>query len=90
MTFRELGESHCVSKGMSREQAVAVVKAYAESELGAAMVGRWEEDVAGYATPVLTVTLVGINVAATEYIEKNCPRAWFKSLFDGSSDRTRQ
>ena len=46
------------------------------------MEGRWNDLISDYPSGFIVVIRVGINSVALEYIEKNIPKAWFKSLFE--------
>lgn len=81
MTIREHLEKSCFERGMFPEQAKAVVDALAADEVSEPMEGRWDDPVEAYPPGMLRILEMGVDSAAVEWIDANCPGAWFRTLF---------
>lgn len=81
MTIEERIKEWLYNHGMFEDQADAVVKAMKTDEANVAMVNRWGDDVEDYLDSLMVVLLVAAKHAALEYIDANCPRAWFRPMF---------
>jgi len=86
MTIREWLVDYCYQRGMFENDANAVVDAMMADEANESMNGRWNDKVSDYPRPLLAVLVLSLNRAAVAHIEKNCPKAWYKPLFDGTAD----
>lgn len=78
MNFEEKIKELLFNHGMFENQANAVIKIMKEDK---AMVNRWNDDTGEYPDSVLNVLWLSVKAAALEYIDENCPLAWFRSLF---------
>ena len=47
------------------------------------MGNRWADDEGGYPKAMLNVLHVTVNRCAVEWIDKNCPEAWYRDVFTG-------
>jgi len=54
------------------------VKAYDYNE---PMQGRWQDDIDGYPPQLVIWLWLSVKQAALEYIDTNCPGAWFRPMF---------
>jgi hypothetical protein len=82
MTIREKFEQMLYERGLFPEQAKAVMDRAVEDAALAAMRGRWGDDVSGYSEQLIPALGVSVGRVALEWINENCPEAWFRSLFE--------
>ena len=82
MTFKEKMVELLHGQGMFQSQAEAVVELVIADPANEAMKGRWNEDIAGYPPEIVAVLWLSTKHTAREWIAENCPRAWFRPLFD--------
>jgi hypothetical protein len=85
MTFEDKIKAMLVEHGMWDDQAEAVVEMLKADEINKSMVHRWNDDVEGYPLSVLTILWMKAKHAAIEYIDTNCPEAFFRSMFVADS-----
>lgn len=83
MTFRQKAIELLYSNGMFREDAEKVVQNVIAHPSNEAMQGRWDDDIAGYPPQMLNVLWFTVKSFAVEWIDENCPQAWFRPLFAG-------
>lgn len=81
MTFRQYIEDYCYQRGMFPEQTQIVVEMVTTDKANEAMSGRWNDQTTGYPMPILAMMVMSINRHTITYIEKECPKAWFKPMF---------
>ena len=75
--FREMLFNH----GMFENQAAAVVEMVKADKTNEKMKQRWQDDVEGYPSVLLSALWYSVERCALRYIDANCPEAWFRSLF---------
>lgn len=83
LTFKEWAVKYCFDRGMFEKVAAAVIEQLMQDESSDSMANRWNDTIDGYPPQMLGVLTVAINRIAVKYIEKNCPMAWYKSMFTG-------
>ena len=80
MTIRQWCEDQCCQRGMFPEDARAVVDALAAEDT--TMEGRWDHPVDGYPAQLLFVLRMCLDDHALQWIDANCPKAWYRPLFE--------
>ena len=80
-TIRDTIKQHLVAKVMFESQADEVVEAVIAAPENEAMAGRWDEDTEGYPDVMMRVLLVSAKTHALEWIDANCPKAWYRPMF---------
>lgn len=81
MKLREKLLKELVDNGLFESDAVTVIARYEESEIGAPMKGRLDDDVSGYPESVFISTWIGVKHAALTWIDETCPQHWARALF---------
>jgi pantothenate synthetase len=81
VTVRDWGHDYCVKRGMSPDQAKAVVDSLVASPPCEPMQGRWNDDVDEYPRHLLDLLHVSVDCAAVAWIDANCPEAWYRKMF---------
>ena len=88
MTFEEKIRTLLIDHGLWPEQAKAVMEVIKKSEITKAMVShRWGDDIEGYPAPVLMVLWMSSKSIALEWIDENCPQAFFRPMFLTPAER---
>jgi hypothetical protein len=82
MKLQQKFENMLVENGMFEGQAKEVMAIVMADEANEAMAERWNDDEEGYPEQLFDVIWFSIKGTALEYIEKNCPMAWFKPMFE--------
>lgn len=80
-TIREYFEEKLQSMGMFENQAKGVMDSVVSTQ-GSVMIGRWSDDVNDYPPVMTNILWLEVEVAALDYIDTNCPQAWFRPMFD--------
>ena len=70
-----------VSHGLLEKQAAAIVEMVKADEANEAMERQWKDDAEGYPSVLLSALWHSVERCALQYIDANCPEAWFRSLF---------
>jgi hypothetical protein len=83
MTLEEFAIKHLTDNGMFDAQAKQVIESVKSAKENEAMQGRWNDDSEGYPSSMMGVLIYTVNNHAVEYIDKNCPKAWFRPIFAG-------
>lgn len=86
MTMREWAENYCVERGMSEWQAKEVLDTAVATTRTQERKERWNDPITDYTDhnrDFLRILAVAINVVVCDYIERDCPDAWFKPFFEG-------
>ena len=88
MNFEEYVKSYLIENGMFPKNAVKVLLSIQTDEANAAMRGRWLDSTEGYPKCMLSLITVSAARAALDWIDANCPQAWYRPMFaDLWSDR---
>jgi len=86
MTFKDKAKEMLTERGLSEDEAEAVIEKVVAAPETAAMQGRWDSHIEGYPPQVVNVLWVTVKTHALEYIEATCPLAWFKPMFEESAN----
>jgi hypothetical protein len=82
MTFHEYAIQYLTNNGMFDDQASAVVgMAKTHSLFTEFGERRFSDNTSDYPQPMMSVFLVSLNRVAVEWIDANCPNAWFRGVF---------
>ena len=81
MTIEEKIKKWLINQGMFVDQAEAVMEMVKINQVNEAMAGRWNDVAEGYPDVIFTIVLASVKDAALEYIDTNCPQAWFRPMF---------
>lgn len=81
MTFNEEMTTYLTDHGMFDSQARLVMEMVKDHELFKEMRGRLNEETTDYPTAIKSMCFMYLRVVALEYIDKNCPAAWFRPVF---------
>ena len=84
MTVEEKMEALLMKDGMFETQTKSVIAAAKESELFKDSGLRWGSEADGpdgYPEVVMVTTWISVRSVAKDWIEENCPKAWFKPTF---------
>jgi hypothetical protein len=87
VTIRQHCINYCVERGMFPHDAETVFGILISSNSMESMKGRWDDEVSGYPPFLITTIQTDLNVEAIEWIEKNKPKAFYKSLFEEVAQR---
>lgn len=81
MTWLQWAIARLVDRGMFEDQAKLVMDAVMANPSNEAMRNRWNTAVDNYPTQMQAVCWMSIAAEALEWIDKNCPNAWFRGMF---------
>jgi len=85
MTTRQKLESMLVATGMFESQAKQVMDV-AIPELNKQSPGgyniTWDSDASGYPDMLYALWFMSVKIVALKWIDANCPKAWFRPMFD--------
>jgi len=81
MTIAERMKTMLVDNGLFDSDAVKVMEQAKESEVLSCMNGRWDEDITGYQSSLLSVVWISVKSIALSHIDETCPGAWYRSMF---------
>lgn len=81
MTFEEKCLNLLQEYGMWPDQAMEVLEMVKADEANKAMIGRWSDSVEGYPASLIAVLWLSVKDVALQYIDANCPTAWFRTMF---------
>lgn len=87
MTVEQKMKDWLISNGMFDNQAEEVLNLAKEEELFKSMKNRWQSDSEGYPTALYAVLIISLREIALQWIEENCPEAWFKPMFEGKIEK---
>jgi hypothetical protein len=85
MNFREWGAQYLDQRAVGAKDAAAIVEAAFEEN--AAMKEVAHRSIEGYPVSMRAVFALLLNRAALTWIDANCPKAWYRSMFDGTADK---
>lgn len=86
MTWFQWAIQQLVANGMFEDQAQAVMAEVMDQPANDAMYVRWHDQMEGYPPQMKPVCWMSISSGALEWIDKNCPQAWFRGMFAPQSD----
>lgn len=81
MKLQEKFENMLVESGMFPEQAREVMQAVMDDEASESMRGRWQDDEEDYPSGLIAAIWYSVKDHAREWIDANCPKAWYRPLF---------
>ena len=81
MTFEDKIKEMLVEHGMFENDAAAIVETMKADEVNEPMAHRWNDSVEDYPQSVLIILWASARATALEYIDANCPKAWFRPMF---------
>ena len=81
MAIEEKIKELLASNGLSSRQCDEVLQLLKDDEANAPMKDRWTDNVDDYLPSVIDVLWIGAKDKALEYIDENCPQAWFRPMF---------
>lgn len=68
-------------QGLFEDQAAAIMELVKVAPENEAMKHRWQDDASDYPPQLLAVAWFSVKRHTLEYIDANCPNAWFRPLF---------
>lgn len=80
MTTLENQTQLLFNMGLFQPQAEAIMKVAVE-ELNESVNVNWNDDITGYPPAIQGMIHLAIKPIALNWIEENCPNAWFKEMF---------
>lgn len=84
MTFEQWMRDKLTNNGMFPDQVEAVVtRVKAENE---SMAQRWNDQIDGYPEQMISSLWLVVKRIALEYIDAECPKAWFRPMFVSESE----
>jgi len=86
MTFRDRAKQELEAHGLDEHQAQEVIAQYLESNTGAAMRSRADDNMEGYGPDgtgdILFVGMwMGLKLSAIHWIDSNLPKHWARGMF---------
>jgi len=88
MTFEDKIKEMLSAHGLFENQALAIVKMTKADKINKPMLERWRDEVEDYPQIILALLWSSAKRAALEYIDANCPKAWFRPLFTEQENGT--
>jgi hypothetical protein len=84
MTFQETIKEKLIQCGLAEHEAEKVIEATInDSAFTNNFMHRWNDQTDGYPPMILNLIWLSVKRVALEWIDVNCPQAWFKPLFIG-------
>lgn len=90
MTFEEKARAMLVERGMFPKQADEVVAMMKQDPANEAMSDRWRDNIEDYPIEMLAILLFSAKTNALEWIDKNCPKAWYRPMFEKDATPTEE
>lgn len=81
MTFEQWMRDRLTNSALWPDQVDAVVERVKVAQENEAMAQRWNDDIKGYHPMTLNMFWCTVKRHALEYIDAECPEAWFRPLF---------
>jgi len=81
MTLEEKIKEMLFERGLFEDQAKEIFDMMREDKANESMQDRWRDDIAGYPEPLLAVLWMSAKLTAVQWIDDNCPQAWYRPLF---------
>jgi hypothetical protein len=81
ITVEQFLLNQCEKNYMFADQAQEVVNLLKLTEPMQNMKERWADDIEGYPQPLLTGLWLQCCTIALQWIDENCPDAWFRGAF---------
>lgn len=81
MTIEQKIKTMLVEYGLMPAQAEAVFAAMKTDPVNEVMQGRWEDELIDYPPEFISAAWMSACTHAVEWIDKNLPRAFYRSLF---------
>jgi hypothetical protein len=81
MTISKFSTDYLVNNGFFPDQAERVFEQVKQDKSNEAMTNRWNDEVDGYPKSMQSVLIYTLNRNAVEWIDANCPQAWFREIF---------
>lgn len=86
MTFEQKMRKMLEQCGMWPDGLEATMKEAKEGELlKDTMRGRWSDTIEGYSTVVVTGLWLNVRSLALDWVDANCPKAWYRPLLTGEA-----
>ena len=82
MTIREKLTELLTRNGMWPNDAFEVMEEVISSDTTESMIDRWNDVADGYPKPFLALLWFMVRQKALEWIDANCPKAFYRSLFE--------
>lgn len=82
MTFEEKLLELLQELGMFSNQAEEVLEMVKKDKANESMDGRWADDISDYPDTIIKILWFGAKYTALAYIDENCPKAWFRPMFE--------
>lgn len=86
MNFKEFFKKELYQRGLFEEQCDEIMDTVIKDDTLESMNDRWDDDMKSYPDTMKVIIWIAVKKAAIEYIEKNCPGAWFKALFTDEAE----
>lgn len=68
--------------GVFDKDVAAIIERVKASPENEAMITRWNDDVDDYPSAMISIAWLSAKRHALEYIDENCPQAWFRGAFE--------
>jgi len=81
MTFEQVMRERLTNCGMFPAQVDAVVERVKAAPENESMAQQWSDNANGYPPQMLGVLWLTVKRHGLEYIDAECPQAWFRPLF---------
>ena len=81
MTIEDKIKEMLSERGMFDSQVTAVMEAVKANDIHESMAHRWNDSTEDYPQGLLAILWASAKATALEYIDANCPDAWFRPMF---------
>ena len=82
MTIKAEMKRRLYESGLFEKDCNAIIEEAKKVEILDSMKDRWDDEKGGYIPLVIDTIWISVKRVALEYINKNMPDAWFKSVFE--------
>lgn len=86
MTFEETARDMMYQRAMFDNMIDAVMEAIKAAPENEPMAQRWNDKVEDYPPMMKNILRLTVKRHALEYIERECPQAWFKPAFEDKAE----
>jgi len=81
MTFEEKLMSMIIERGLTIPDAGEIIALAKVDERIVSMDNRWTDNIEGYPDTMISLLWMSVKDIAVEWIDANCPKAWFRNLY---------
>lgn len=86
MTIEQMFEKRLFESGLFENEAKEIMTMVKADEVNKPFEGKWGEDENAYPQPMLNLLWFSVKQNTLKWIDKNCPKAWFRPMFESKGE----